>query len=48
MEEVLDEGFNTWKDYGLPLFPVLPGSAPRDEIDRGPPVRDQPSQSGGD
>jgi murein DD-endopeptidase MepM/ murein hydrolase activator NlpD len=32
MEDVLDEGFNTWKDYGLPLFPVLPGSAPRDEI----------------
>jgi murein DD-endopeptidase MepM/ murein hydrolase activator NlpD len=32
MEEVLDEGFDTWKDFGLPLFPVLPGSAPRDEI----------------
>ncbi len=30
--EVLDEGFNTWKDYGLPVFAVLPGSAPRDEI----------------
>lgn len=32
MEEVLDEGFLTWMDYGLPLFPVLPGSAPRDEM----------------
>jgi hypothetical protein len=32
MEEVVDEGFDTWKDYGLPLFPVLPGSAPRGEI----------------
>ncbi len=32
MREVLDEGFATWKDYGRPLFPVLPGSAPRDEI----------------
>ncbi len=30
--EVLDEGFNAWKDYGLPLFPVMPGKAPRDEI----------------
>ncbi|MBN1681691.1 MAG: peptidoglycan DD-metalloendopeptidase family protein [Anaerolineae bacterium] len=33
MEEVLDEGFSTWQDYGLPLFPVLPGSAPRGEMD---------------
>jgi murein DD-endopeptidase MepM/ murein hydrolase activator NlpD len=32
MQEVLAEGYNTWKDYGLPLFPVLPGAAPRDEI----------------
>jgi hypothetical protein len=32
MKEVLDEGFSTWKDYGLPVFPVLPASAPRDEI----------------
>jgi murein DD-endopeptidase MepM/ murein hydrolase activator NlpD len=32
MEEVLDEGFATWQDYGLPLFPVLPGSAPVREI----------------
>lgn len=32
MQDVLDEGFATWRDYGLPLFPVLPGSAPRDEI----------------
>ncbi len=29
---VLDEGWDTWKDYGLPLFPVLPGNAPRDEM----------------
>jgi murein DD-endopeptidase MepM/ murein hydrolase activator NlpD len=35
MKDVLDEGFNTWRDYGLPLFPVLPGSAPRDEISAG-------------
>ncbi|MBN1681644.1 MAG: peptidoglycan DD-metalloendopeptidase family protein, partial [Anaerolineae bacterium] len=35
MQEVLDEGFETWRDYGLPLFPVLPGSAPRDEISAG-------------
>jgi murein DD-endopeptidase MepM/ murein hydrolase activator NlpD len=32
MEEVLDEGFFTWSGYGLPIFPVLPGHAPRDEI----------------
>lgn len=32
---VLDEGFNTWKNYGLPVFPVLPGSAPRAEMDQG-------------
>ena len=32
---VLDEGFNTWSDFGLPIFPVLPGSAPRDEINQG-------------
>jgi hypothetical protein len=32
MREVLDEGFATWRDYGLPLFPVLPGHAPRDEM----------------
>jgi len=31
-EAVLQEAFDTWKDYGLPLFPVMPGSAPRDEI----------------
>lgn len=35
LKEVLDEGFNTWDDYGLPLFPVMPGSAPRDEINEG-------------
>ncbi len=35
MQEVLDEGFSTWRDYGLPLYPVLPGSAPRDEINAG-------------
>jgi len=35
MEEVLDEGFSTWEDYGLPLYPVMPGSAPRDEIKAG-------------
>ncbi len=35
MEEVIDEGFNTWNDYGLPLFPVMPGTAPRDEINAG-------------
>lgn len=34
MEAVLEEGFSTWADYGLPLFPVLPGSAPRDEMDQ--------------
>jgi len=33
MQEVLAEAYTTWRDYGLPLFPVLPGSAPRDEID---------------
>lgn len=33
--EVLDEGFATWDDYGLPLFPVLPGSAPRTEMNEG-------------
>lgn len=32
VEEVIDEGFTTWLDYGLPLFPVLPGSAPKDEM----------------
>ncbi len=30
--EVLDEAYSTWKNYGLPLFPVMPGKAPRDEI----------------
>ncbi len=35
MEEVLDEAYRTWGDYGLPLFPVLPGHAPRDEIAAG-------------
>jgi murein DD-endopeptidase MepM/ murein hydrolase activator NlpD len=33
VNEVLKEGFDTWKNYGLPLFPVLPGGAPRDEMD---------------
>lgn len=32
---VLAEGFNTWKDYGLPVFPVLPGSAPVNEMNAG-------------
>lgn len=32
MEEVLDEGFSTWEDYGLPLFPVLPGGASVSEM----------------
>jgi len=31
-DEVLDEAFRTWKDVQLPLYPVMPGSAPRDEI----------------
>ena len=31
-DEVLDEAFRTWGDYGLPLYPVMPGKAPRDEI----------------
>ncbi len=31
-DEVLDEAFSTWQDYGLPMFPVMPGDAPRDEI----------------
>ncbi len=35
MQEVLDEGFFTWGDYGLPVFPVLPGHAPRDEMEAG-------------
>jgi len=30
--EVLDEAYSTWKSYGLPLYPVMPGKAPRDEI----------------
>lgn len=32
VEEVLEEGFRTWADYGLPVFPVLPGAAPRAEM----------------
>ncbi|NDJ78365.1 MAG: hypothetical protein GYB65_19115, partial [Chloroflexi bacterium] len=32
MREVLNEGFSTWADYGLPLFPVLPGAAPVNEM----------------
>lgn len=35
VKEVLDEGYTTWKNYGLPLFPVLPGSAPRAEMNTG-------------
>ncbi|MBN1563552.1 MAG: M23 family metallopeptidase [Anaerolineae bacterium] len=35
MAEVLDEGFLTWGDYGLPVFPVLPGHAPKNEIAAG-------------
>jgi hypothetical protein len=35
VKTVLDEGYNTWKTYGLPIFPVLPGSAPRDEMEVG-------------
>ncbi len=31
-DEVLDEAYRTWGDYGLPLYPVMPGKAPRDEI----------------
>lgn len=34
VKEVLEEGFMTWQGYGLPLFPVLPGSAPRDEMEQ--------------
>ena len=29
VEEVLEEGFETWGNYGLPVLPVLPGAAPR-------------------
>ncbi|MBN1202670.1 MAG: peptidoglycan DD-metalloendopeptidase family protein [Anaerolineae bacterium] len=32
VREVLKEGFDTWKDYGLPVFPVLPGSAERGDM----------------
>jgi len=32
VEEVLQEGFETWGNYGLPVFPVLPGAAPRAEM----------------
>jgi murein DD-endopeptidase MepM/ murein hydrolase activator NlpD len=35
MQDVVDEAFATWASYGLPLFPVMPGTAPRDEIDAG-------------
>ncbi len=31
-QDVLKEGFSTWGNYGLPLFPVFPGAAPRDEM----------------
>ncbi len=34
-DEVLDEAYRTWGDYGLPLYPVMPGKAPRDEIKAG-------------
>lgn len=34
-DEVLDEAYRTWADYGLPLYPVMPGKAPRDEIKAG-------------
>jgi len=33
VDEVLKEGYATWGGYGLPLLPVLPGAAPRDEMD---------------
>ena len=32
VEEVLEEGFETWGNYGLPVLPVLPGAAPRAEM----------------
>jgi murein DD-endopeptidase MepM/ murein hydrolase activator NlpD len=35
MQDVIDEAYATWSSYGLPLFPVMPGTAPRDEIDAG-------------
>lgn len=35
MQEVIDEAYATWSSYGLPLFPVMPGTAPRNEIDAG-------------
>ncbi len=34
VDEVLEEGFSTWADFGLPIFPVLQGKAPRDEMNR--------------
>ncbi|HVO68949.1 MAG TPA: peptidoglycan DD-metalloendopeptidase family protein [Aggregatilineaceae bacterium] len=35
MQAVIDEAYTTWGSYGLPLFPVMPGTAPRDEINDG-------------
>jgi len=35
LQDVIDEAFATWHSYGLPLFPVMPGTAPRDEINTG-------------
>jgi murein DD-endopeptidase MepM/ murein hydrolase activator NlpD len=35
MQDVIDEAYTTWGSYGLPLFPVMPGTAPRDEINDG-------------
>lgn len=32
-EEVLDEAFATWGNYGLPLYPVLQGNAPLFEME---------------
>jgi len=35
MQEVLDEAYRVWSSYGLPIFPVLPGNAPAEEIRQG-------------
>jgi murein DD-endopeptidase MepM/ murein hydrolase activator NlpD len=34
-DDVLNEGFRTWANYGRPLFPILPGDAELGEVDSG-------------
>lgn len=33
LDEVIDEAYDTWQDFGLPIYPVFQGNANPDEMD---------------